>query len=250
MSKFLIAGNWKMNTDLDKARDISNELHLFTDFSTEVEMLICPPFTHLNFMSENIDLSRISIGAQNVHHEQKGAYTGEISVDMLLSVGSEYVILGHSERRMYNLETNEIINKKVINSLKSNLRVILCIGETLEERENGVTNNILKTQLDECLNEVKNHIENLKIAYEPVWAIGTGKTATIEQITNTHNFISQYLKAKYPNNNVKILYGGSMNPQNSKQILSIDNVNGGLIGGASLDPKSFLEIYKSAIELI
>lgn len=250
MSKYLIAGNWKMNTDLDEARDISNKLHSFKNFNSEVEMLICPPFTHLNFMSEIMDMSRISLGAQNVHHEERGAYTGEVSIKMLLSVGTEYVILGHSERRLHNLETNEIINKKVINSLKSSLRVILCIGETFEERESGLTNTILKIQLDGCLTKVNSNIENLKIAYEPIWAIGTGKTATTEQIKDTHNFIAEYLKNKFPNNSIKILYGGSMNPLNSKQILSIDNVNGGLIGGASLNPDNFLKIYQSAIELI
>lgn len=250
MSKYLIAGNWKMNTDLDEARDISNALHSFKNFDSEVEMLICPPFTHLNFMSEIMDMSRISLGAQNVHQEEKGAYTGEVSIDMLLSVGTEYVILGHSERRLYNSETNEIINKKVINSLKSSLKVIVCIGETLEERESGLTNTILKIQLDGCLAKINSNIENLKIAYEPVWAIGTGKTATVEQIKDTHNFVAEYLNNKYPNNRIKILYGGSMNSLNSKQILSIDNVNGGLIGGASLKPDIFLEIYQSAIELI
>lgn len=250
MSKFLIAGNWKMNTNLDEAKRISNVLHSYKNFDSEVEMLVCPPFTHLNFMSEILDMSRISLGAQNVYSEDKGAYTGEISNDMLVSVGCEYVIIGHSERRIIFSENNDIINKKVTNSLKAGLRVILCVGETLQERESGITNSILESQLKDCLNKVEFNIENLKVAYEPVWAIGTGKTATLGQITETHNFISGYLKEKYKDSNVKILYGGSMNPTNAKEILSIENVNGGLIGGASLNPESFLEIYNSAIELI
>lgn len=250
MSKYLIAGNWKMNTNLDDAKRISNVLHSYKNFDSEVEMLICPPFTHLNFMSELLDMSRISLGAQNVYSETEGAYTGEISNDMLVSVGCEYVIIGHSERRIIFSENNELINKKVTNSLKAGLRVILCIGETMQEREEGRTNSILGSQLDDCLNKVEFNIENLKVAYEPVWAIGTGKTATNEQISDTHDFISDYLKKRYENSHIKILYGGSMNSTNAKEILSIENVNGGLIGGASLNPESFLEIYNSAIELI
>lgn len=248
MSKYLIAGNWKMNTNLDEAKKITDELHSFIDYDSEVEMLICPPYTHLGFLSEIVDFSRISLGAQNVHFEEKGAFTGEISNDMLLSVGCEYVIIGHSERRTLFCETDEMINKKVMNSLDVGLRVILCIGETLEERENGNTNTKLETQLTKGLIGV-DEIHNLKIAYEPVWAIGTGKTATTEQISETHHFISEFLKNKFGENSIKILYGGSMNAENAKEILAIENVNGGLIGGASLNPESFEAIYKSAVDL-
>lgn len=248
MSKYLIAGNWKMNTNLDEAKKITDELHGYKDFDSEVEMLICPPFTHIGFLSELVDLSRVSLGAQNVHYEPKGAYTGEISNEMLLSVGCEYVIIGHSERRSYFNETNELINKKVVNSLNAGLRVILCIGETLEDRESGNTNEVLEEQLTKGLLGVEETI-NLKIAYEPVWAIGTGKTATSEQISETHKFISNFLNLRFGDNIIKILYGGSMNAENAKDILSISNVNGGLIGGASLKPESFLSIYNSAIEL-
>lgn len=249
MSKYLIAGNWKMNTNLDEAKKITDGLHSYKDFDSEVEMLICPPFTHLVFLSEIVDLSRISLGAQNVHYEEKGAFTGEISNDMLLSVGCEYVIIGHSERRTIFGETDEMINKKVVNSLKAGLRVILCIGETLEERESGNTNTVLKTQLEIGLLGVE-EINNLKIAYEPVWAIGTGKTASSEQISDTHKFISEILEKRFGTNSIKKLYGGSMNAENAKEILSIPNVNGGLIGGASLKSDSFLAIYNSALELI
>ncbi len=248
MSKYLIAGNWKMNTNLDEAKLITDKLHSFKDYDRDVEMLICPPFTHLGFLSELVDLSRISLGAQNVHYEEKGAFTGEISNDMLLSVGCEYVIVGHSERRTIFGETDEMINKKVVNSLKAGLRVILCIGETLEDRENGNTNAVLENQLEKGLIGVVETV-NLKIAYEPIWAIGTGKTATSEQIADTHAFISDYLNNRFGNNYIKILYGGSMNAENAKEILSIENVNGGLIGGASLVAESFLAIYNSAIEL-
>lgn len=248
MSKYLIAGNWKMNTNLDEAKKITDKLHSFKDYDSEVEMLICPPYTHLGFLSELVDLSRISLGAQNVHFEEKGAFTGEISNDMLLSVGCEYVIVGHSERRILFGETDEMINKKVVNSLKAGLRVILCIGETLEERENGSTNKILERQLSIGLIGVEETI-NLKVAYEPVWAIGTGKTATSEQISETHSFIANFLQNRFEDNSIKILYGGSMNAENAKEILAINNVNGGLIGGASLNPESFLAIYNSALEL-
>ncbi|MER3329435.1 MAG: triose-phosphate isomerase, partial [Candidatus Kapaibacterium sp.] len=180
--------------------------------------LICPPYTHLGFLSEIVDLSRISLGAQNVHFEDKGAFTGEISNDMLLSVGCEYVIVGHSERRSIFGETDEVINKKTIKSLNSGLRVILCIGETLEERESGNTNDILEKQLNNGLIGVDETI-NLKIAYEPVWAIGTGKTATTNQIYETHRFISNYLINRFGDNSIKILYGGSMNAENAKEIL-------------------------------
>lgn len=250
MSKYLIAGNWKMNTNLDDAKKITDILHTNDSFDSEVEMLICPPYTHLSFLSESIDFSRISLGAQNSYFEDKGAFTGEISNQMLISVGCEYVIQGHSERRTLFGETDELINKKVISSLRSGLRVILCIGETLEERNNNETNNILELQLSKNLENVDFSIENLKIAYEPIWAIGTGVTPTLQQINDTHNFIRKILKAKYPNNSPKILYGGSLNPNNADNILSIENVNGGLIGGASLDAESFIKIYKSAINLI
>lgn len=248
MSKYLIAGNWKMNTNLDEAKSITDGLHSYINYDSEVEMLICPPYTHLGFLSEIVDLSRISLGAQNVHYEDKGAFTGEISNDMLLSVGCEYVIIGHSERRTLFDETDEMINKKVMNSLKAGLRVILCIGETLEERESGITNSVLEGQLNRGLVGVVDTI-NLKIAYEPVWAIGTGKTASTEQITETHSFIAKLLKNRFGENSIKILYGGSMNSENAKEILSIPNVKGGLIGGASLKPESFLAIYSAALEL-
>ncbi len=248
MSKYLIAGNWKMNTNLDEAKKITDSLHSFIGFDSEVEMLICPPFTHLVFLSEIIDLSRISLGAQNVHYEEKGAFTGEISNEMLLSVGCEYVIIGHSERRTLFGETDEMVNKKVMNSLKTGLRVILCIGETLEERESDNTNSVLETQLNKALLGVDTTI-NLKIAYEPVWAIGTGRTASVEQISETHGFISNYLNNRFGTNTIKKLYGGSMNSENAKEILSIPNVNGDLIGGASLKPENFISIYNSALEL-
>lgn len=248
MSKYLIAGNWKMNTNLDEAKSITDRLHSYIDYDSEVELLICPPFTHLSFLSELIDLSRISLGAQNVHSEKNGAYTGEISIDMLLSVGCEYVIIGHSERRSIFGEDDKFINKKVVNSLNAGLRVILCIGETLEQREKGETFEILENQLEKGLIGVEKII-NLKIAYEPVWAIGTGKTANKEQISETHEFISKFLIKRFGENNIKILYGGSMNAENAEEILSIKNVNGGLIGGASLKPDSFLSIYNTAIKL-
>lgn len=249
MSKYLIAGNWKMNTSLEESHNLVKSL-LDNSFDSSVEMLICPPFTHLSSIAQIIKSSEIKLGAQNSYFEEKGAYTGEISNSMLKNVGCNYVILGHSERRTIFAETNEIINKKVLSSLNSGLKVILCIGETLEQQKNGETHQVLETQLKDGLSNITFEEGNLTIAYEPVWAIGTGIVPTEEQIAENHKFICDWLETNYLNQHIKILYGGSLNAKNSDTILSIKNVDGGLIGGAALDSDSFIQIYQSAINLI
>lgn len=248
MSKYLIAGNWKMNTNIDNAKDLILDIIKETSEIDDVDILLCPPYTHLYHSSQTTKVSNISIGAQNSYFESSGAYTGEVSNDMLISVGCSYVILGHSERREIFCEDNELVNKKVISALDSGLNVILCIGESESERESGNTNNVLFGQLEESLENVKDN-SNLTVAYEPVWAIGTGKTATPEIIVETHEFINTYLRNRFGNNNIKILYGGSMKPENAESILKIDNVSGGLIGGASLNSESFSTICKIASSL-
>lgn len=248
MSKFLIAGNWKMNTNIGNAKKLINDIIKETSEIDDVDILLCPPYTHLFYSSQITEASNISIGAQNSYFEPSGAYTGEVSNEMLNSVGCSYVILGHSERRAIFGENNELVNKKVISALDSGLNVILCIGESESERESGNTNNVLFGQLEESLANVNDN-SNLTIAYEPVWAIGTGKTATPEIIVETHEFINTYLSNRFGNNNIKILYGGSMKPENAESILKINNVSGGLIGGASLNSESFSTICKIASSL-
>ncbi|MFN3194814.1 MAG: triose-phosphate isomerase [Chlorobiota bacterium] len=248
MSKYLIAGNWKMNTDLDKAKKLILDIIKDTSQIDDVDILMCPPFTHLYYSSQITADSNISIGAQNSYFESNGAFTGEISNDMLISAGCRYVILGHSERRSIFDESNELINKKVISALDSGLNVILCIGESDSDRDSGNTNNVLFGQLEESLKNITKY-ENITIAYEPVWAIGTGKTATPELILETHEFINTYLNNRFGNNNIKILYGGSMNSENAESILNVKNVSGGLIGGASLKAESFSSICKIASKL-
>ncbi len=249
MSKYLIAGNWKMNTNISEAKKLISELKSDVTFKNDVEMLVCPPFTHLYLISELISDTSIKLGAQNSYYEGSGAFTGEVSNDMLKSVGSDYVILGHSERREIFNESNAIINQKVKSSLNSGLNVILCIGESESCREKGETNQVLENQLTESLLDIED-TQYLTIAYEPIWAIGTGKSATSEIISETHLFIKSYLNNHYKGNSIKILYGGSMKPENAESILQIESVDGGLVGGASLSADSFSSIYNIASNLV
>jgi triosephosphate isomerase len=248
MSKYLIAGNWKMNTNIISAKNLISDLTNKISSPDNMDILICPPFTHLEASSSLLNSTSIKLGAQNSFYESSGAFTGEISNDMLKSVGCEYVIIGHSERRNLFGESNQLINKKIKSVLNSGLNVILCIGESESERGAGNTNSILFGQLEESLKDILS-IDSLTIAYEPVWAIGTGKTATPEIISETHEFINNYLYYKYGENNIKILYGGSMKPENAESILEIENVGGGLIGGASLNAESFSSICEIANRL-
>jgi triosephosphate isomerase len=243
--KILIAANWKMNKNIEEAVSFINDFKDLVKGIKDVEILVCPPFTALCKLKKLVENTNIKLGAQNMHFEEKGAFTGEISPLMLKDL-CEYVILGHSERRQYFNETDELINKKINSALENKLKPILCIGETLEQREKNETMKIIKNQLINCLNNIhENEMKNIVIAYEPVWAIGTGKNATPQQAEGVHKFIRELLLKTYNENiaeNTRIIYGGSMKPENARELLSMPNINGGLVGGASLDAKSFAEV--------
>jgi len=243
--KKLIAANWKMNKNIEESVSFIKEFKILVEKNNK-DIAIAPPFTALIELKKNLNGTKIKLGAQNMHFEEKGAFTGEVSASILKDAGCEYVILGHSERRIYFDETDEMISKKIKMALKNKLKVILCIGENLEQRENNETKAIIKFQLENCLRNISNNeMKDIVIAYEPVWAIGTGKTATPEQAEEVHLFIRELLKKLYDGNiseNIRIIYGGSVNEKNAKELLAMKNIDGALVGGASLDPKSFAEI--------
>ncbi len=247
MRKYLIAGNWKMNLVPSNAGTFAKELiSKIKKVDDDVIVMIAPPYTALSKVNEVIKNSCIKLGAQNVNENEKGAFTGEISADMLIDLGVEYVIIGHSERRHIYKENNELINKKVILALKKNLKPILCVGELLEERENGKTNEIIKNQVVNCLKNVSNDdMKDVVIAYEPVWAIGTGKVATPEMAEEVHLYIREIVTGLYNKeiaNKLIIQYGGSVKPDNIDGLMSKENIDGALIGGASLEIDSFTRL--------
>lgn len=250
MRKILIAGNWKMNTDVNSSKELVTSINKFIEGSNlKTEILVCPPFTSLNTIREIVEESNIKLGAQNCEYRDSGAYTGEISVSMLKSVNCNYVIVGHSERRSYYGETDSLVNLKAKAAFNGGLIPIICIGETLEERNTGNTFSVLELQIKFALEGFDNNdIEKLVIAYEPVWAIGTGISATNEQADEAHTWIREYVKSNYGSNagEIRVLYGGSMNDKNAKELLSLENVDGGLIGGASLKPEAFVAIINAA----
>ncbi len=252
MKKFLIAGNWKMNTTPKEAKELCSFLkNSIKQIENTVDILVCPPFTNISAAAEVLEESTIKFGAQNCYFAEKGAFTGEVSLQMLKELNCSYVIIGHSERRKIFKESNELINKKIIACLPTGINPIFCIGETLEERQSGNTFNVLKEQISIGLKDIsKELVKNIVIAYEPVWAIGTGIAATTEQIQETHHQIKEYLNELY-NDTMQnlILYGGSVDDKNAKSILELDDVNGGLIGGASLKGEVFLSIIKTANEI-
>lgn len=243
--KPLIAANWKMNKNREEAVSFIDEFKELVKDIKDTEIVICPSFTSLCRLKKLVENTNIKLGAQNMHFEEEGAFTGEISALMLKDF-CEYVILGHSERREVFNEDDELINKKIRAALRNGLKPILCIGETLEQRESNETMDIIKNQLKNCLNDVnEKEMKNIVIAYEPVWAIGTGKNATPKQAEEVHKFIRDLLSKMYDKTiaeNTRILYGGSMKPKNAKELLSMQDINGGLVGGASLDAKSFAKV--------
>ena len=249
--KYLIAGNWKMNTTASETDDLISEINSLVGQQTQVQVCICPPFTSLQKGSSLVEQTEVLLGAQNMSAEPSGAFTGEISAEMLRDLYVNFVILGHSERRQYFGETNESINLKVLAAVQNNLKPIYCIGETLEERESGKTLEVVKTQVKEGLaNFPLSEVDNLVLAYEPVWAIGTGKTATDEMAQEVHAYVRGLLVDLFGDaagSGVRILYGGSMKPENASGLLSQPDVDGGLIGGASLNAKSFCAIVDSAL---
>jgi triosephosphate isomerase len=248
--KKLIAGNWKMNKTSADAVALARELVVAVGAQPDVEVVICPPFTALEGVAGAIDGSLIKLGAQNMHFEPSGAFTGEISAPMLRALFATHVILGHSERRTLFGETDELVNKKVLAALKNQLRPILCVGEVLAEREAGSTLKVVQTQAERALEGVgKEQAASIVVAYEPVWAIGTGKVATSEQAQEVHGFIRGLLTKLYGEpvaQRVRILYGGSMKPANAPDLLGQKDIDGGLIGGASLEARGFVELIRAA----
>ena len=251
--KYLIAGNWKMNTTSVEAVDLVKGIHIVVGEQTDVSVVVCPPFTTLQDVANVLDNSNIQLGAQNMHHESFGAYTGEISVQMLRNLFCDYVILGHSERRNHFGERDDFINKKVIAALDGNLHPIFCVGETLDERIEGRTRKVIERQIKKGLAGLNTHKDpsRLVIAYEPVWAIGTGRTATPQIVQEVHSHIRELIAAildKTKAGKIRILYGGSMTPGNAPDLLEQPDIDGGLIGGASLKAHSFTQIVEMAIQ--
>ena len=251
MRKKIVAGNWKMNLDYNEGLTLFSEvINMVKDEVTgHQQAVVCSPFIHLHSLAQLAKgYNKVSIGAQNAHQAESGAYTGEISAKMLHSIGVAYVILGHSERRQYFGETNQLLAKKTDTALKHDLKPIFCIGETLEEREAGRHFDVIKTQLQEGIFHLSHEqFAHLVIAYEPVWAIGTGKTATSEQAQEIHAFIRGELAAKYSQQlaaDTSILYGGSCNPKNAPELFAQADIDGGLIGGASLKSRDFVDIIR------
>ena len=248
--KPLMAANWKMNLSLDEARDLLIRIKGAKIDFDKVDVLVAPPFTAMRLANELLAGTDILIAGQNMHWESKGAFTGEISPMMLKEVGCSHVILGHSERRALFFETSEIINRKVDSAIEAGLIPIVCIGETLKEREEKKTFDIIKAQLNESLkffSQKESLPVELILAYEPVWAIGTGKTATSEVAQEVHLFVRRWLRENFDNDTgkaIRILYGGSVRPDNIKEIMLQADIDGALIGGASLKADSFLSIIQ------
>ena len=249
MRKKIVAGNWKMNTlpaeGVELAKGVAAGKGEVCDC---VNFIVCPPFTHLHSVIETLKGTNIAVGAQDCATEVKGAYTGEVSAEMIAALGCQYVILGHSERRQYYGETSETLHKKMARAYENNLVPIYCVGENLEEREANRHFDVVKAQIEEVVfNLTEEQFAKLVIAYEPVWAIGTGKTATADQAEEIHAYIREVLRSKFgaAAEECAILYGGSCKPSNAGEIFSKENVDGGLIGGAALKAEDFLGIGKA-----
>lgn len=249
MRQKIVAGNWKMNLDYAEGLALFTEVSdlIKADITGTQQAIVCSPFIHLQSLAQ-LAKGNVSVGAQNAHQAESGAYTGEISAKMIASVGAAYVILGHSERRQYFGETNELLAKKTDTVLKHNLKPIFCIGETLQEREANQHFDVIKSQLVEGVFHLDAaEFAKLVIAYEPVWAIGTGVTASAEQAQEIHAFIRKEIAAKYGQavaDGITILYGGSCNPKNAPELFAKEDIDGGLIGGASLKARDFVDILK------
>ena len=246
----MIAGNWKMNTTVNEAEKLVTEMRPGLDAVSNVDKLICPPFVSLATVKALIAGSSIRLGAQNLYFEEKGAFTGEISPLMLADL-CEYVIIGHSERRQYFNETGEVVNKKIMAALKVGLKPILCIGERLEEKESGRTQEVVTEQLRASLKGIES-LAGLIVAYEPIWAIGTGKAATGEQANGTIALIRRNIAELYGDDtaqDMRILYGGSVNPSNTAEFMNQPDIDGALVGGASLKADQFVSIAKQTAEI-
>ena len=244
MRKPIIAGNWKMHKTIAEALEFVNDVKDKVN-NDNVEAVICAPFTLLKDLKEATKGTNIKIGAQNMHFEEKGAFTGVISPLMLKELDMDYVVIGHSERRQYFNETNETVNKKVLKALEVGIDPILCVGETLEEREAGKTKDVCKVQVEKALENVsKEDLAKVVIAYEPVWAIGTGKTATSEDANDVIAYIREVVANLYKElaNEVRIQYGGSVKPSNVAEIMNQSDIDGALVGGASLEANDYVKL--------
>ena len=242
----LIAGNWKMFKTCSEAVEAAGQLAKLVAMTSDIDVMIAPQFTALAPVSDVVRGSRVSLGAQNLFWETEGAYTGEISSVMLVSVGCKYVIIGHSERRQYFYETDETVNKKIKAAIKNDLVPVLCVGESEKERESKETFSVLDKQVKKGIEGFSSDdLETLVIAYEPVWAIGTGKTATTDQAQEAHQFLRSVLEKSFGNmlaKSIRILYGGSVKPNNIAELMAMPDIDGALVGGASLDPETFSKI--------
>ena len=242
MRRKVIAGNWKMNVLPGEALEFVNNLASIVK-DTKNEVIICVPFTDLFYTLLAVQETNIHVGAQNMHWKESGAYTGEISPDMLKCINVEYVIIGHSERRQYFNETDETVNLKVKSALEHGLKPIVCVGESLEQKEAGNTEEIITSQVAKALEGLTlDDLSNTIIAYEPIWAIGTGKTATAEDANNSIKAIRNKIKELFNTDDVTILYGGSVKPENAKELFSMSDIDGGLVGGASIKAETFGKI--------
>lgn len=249
MRKNIVAGNWKMNTTLDEGVELANDINTaLHGKKVNCDVIVCVPFTHLTSVNAVLEPELVGMGAENCSEHEKGAYTGEVSAAMVKSTGAQYVILGHSERRQYFGENNAQLLAKTKQALANSLKPIFCVGEVLEERENGSYNDVVKAQVEALFELSSEDFSKIIIAYEPVWAIGTGKTATADQAQDMHAHIRGVIAAKYGKeiaDNTSILYGGSCKPSNAAELFAKPDVDGGLIGGAALQADSFMGIIEA-----
>ncbi|MBT5928549.1 MAG: triose-phosphate isomerase [Verrucomicrobia bacterium] len=249
--KLLIAGNWKMNKTVAEGLDLVQELVRDVNQVKEIDIVVCPPFTALSEVSKKIIESNIRLGAQNMSEQTGGAYTGEIAAGMLKEFLVRYVILGHSERRQYQEESDSLISKKALTAHAASIKPIICVGETLEQREADVTKDVIGSQIKGSLAGLtSDQMLETVIAYEPVWAIGTGKTASSEQAQEVHQFIRSVLAELHGDTvakQIRIQYGGSVKPGNARELMSQPDIDGALVGGAALDAKNFSEIILNSI---
>ena len=256
MRKYIVAGNWKMNTTLPEGEKLATDImNLVKERDYDLSrfgMIIAPPYTHLYRLSSLIDNNKVRLGSQNMGWEEKGAFTGEISADMLISVGAEYVIIGHSERRKYQKEDDQLLLKKINLALSKGLKPIFCVGEELSQREAGKHFDIVRRQIENVIFTLPaESLKKIIIAYEPVWAIGTGKVATPEQAQQMHAFIRQMIAGKFGDQTAQdmtLLYGGSCKPANAQGLFSQPDIDGGLIGGASLKANDFVTLLDMLIK--
>ncbi|TAN40210.1 MAG: triose-phosphate isomerase [Nitrospirae bacterium] len=240
--KYVIAANWKMNKTISETRDFLKTFIPMVKGIADVDIVIAPPFTALAAAAEELKGSTVALSAQDMFWEERGAYTGEVAPGMLLDAGCSHVIIGHSERRQYFHEDDAVVNKKITAAHRAGLKVIFCVGESLEEREAGKTFEVIQREVEKGLANVSP--DNLVLAYEPIWAIGTGKTASAEQAQEVHAFIRKVLVGLYgsPAEGLRILYGGSVTPENVNTLMACKDVHGALVGGASMKPESFINI--------